>query len=138
MQGDWKLTDPFAALLAVLVVLQLKHFICDYPLQTRYELRNKGTYGHPGGILHAATHAVGTAVSFLVVTPTVALGAGLLLADFLIHYHVDWSKEQMIRRLGLTSADDGFWWAIGADQLAHHLTYLAIGGVLVHQMLVVT
>ena len=47
------MTDPFAALLAVLVVLQIKHFICDYPLQTAYQLRNKGTYGHPGGIIHA-------------------------------------------------------------------------------------
>jgi hypothetical protein len=130
------LTDPFTALLAVLVVLQFKHFICDYPLQTAYHLRNKGTYGHPGGIVHSGIHAAGTAVSFLVVPPTLPLGAAILASDFLIHYHVDWSKEQIIRRLKLTSADSGFWWAIGADQLMHHLTYLAIGGILVYEMLV--
>ncbi len=136
MQGEWKLTDPFAAVLAVLVVLELKHFICDYPLQTAYELRNKGKYGHLGGILHAATHAAGTAVSFLIVPPTLLLGAALLAADFLVHYHIDWSKEQILRRLRLTAADAGFWWGIGADQLLHHLTYLAIAGTLVYEMLV--
>jgi hypothetical protein len=48
------LTDPFAALLVVLAMLQVKHVVCDHPLQSRYQLQNKGTYGHPGGILHAA------------------------------------------------------------------------------------
>lgn len=131
------MTDPFAALLAVLVVLQVKHFICDYPLQTAYQLRNKGTYGHPGGIIHALIHMAGTAFAFLVVTPTPALGAGLLIAEGLIHYHVDWTKENLNRRLGYTTQSNGFWWAIGADQLAHHLTYSAIGGILVYQMLVI-
>jgi hypothetical protein len=131
------LTDPFAALLAVLVVLQIKHFVCDYPLQTAYQLRNKGTYGHPGGMIHALIHMVGTSAAFLVVQPTLALGAGLLVAEGLIHYHVDWTKENLNRRLGYTTANNGFWWAIGADQLIHHLTYSAIGGTLVYQMLVI-
>ncbi|MBN8994046.1 MAG: DUF3307 domain-containing protein [Rhizobiales bacterium] len=130
------MTDPFAGLLVVMIVLQIKHFICDYPLQTAYQLRNKGTYGHPGGIIHALIHMAGTSVSFLVVQPTLVLGAGLLVAEGLVHYNVDWTKEQLNRRLGYTAANNGFWWAIGADQLIHHLTYSAIGGTLVYQMLV--
>lgn len=31
-----------------------KHFIVDFPLQAfPYQYQNKGTYGHPGGLLHS-------------------------------------------------------------------------------------
>ncbi|WP_421725906.1 DUF3307 domain-containing protein [Bauldia sp.] len=125
------MTDPFVALLVVLTILEVKHFVCDYPLQTTYQLANKGKYGHPGGILHSAIQAVGTMVAFIAVTPTLALGATIVVVEFLVHYHVDWSKDQIIRRAGFKVTDNAFWHAIGADQLLHHLTYLAIGGVLV-------
>jgi hypothetical protein len=129
------LTNPFYALLVVLVILEAKHFICDYPLQTLYQLQNKGTYGHPGGILHSGIHVVGTAVVFLAVKPTLGLGIGILVAEFLVHYHVDWAKANWIRRRGYTANDPQFWWAIGLDQLIHHLTYIAIAGVLVGTMI---
>jgi hypothetical protein len=124
-------TDPVAALIAVFLILQIKHFICDYPLQTVYQLRNKGTYGHPGGILHSGIHAAATCIAFLVITPPLLIGIGIVLGEFLLHYHIDWAKEQIIRRLQLTATDRGFWWAIGFDQLLHHLTYVAIGAVLI-------
>jgi hypothetical protein len=126
--------DPFTALIAVLIVLQIKHFVCDYPLQTLYMLRNKGTYLHPGGILHSGVHALGTISSFFVVTPTLLLGIAIVVGEFLAHYHVDWSKEQILRRRGYTAAQREFWWAIGADQLVHHLTYIAIATLLVTEM----
>lgn len=129
------LTIPFIALLTVLIWLEIKHFIADYPLQTLYQLKNKGTYGHPGGILHSGIHVAGTALAFLLVPPTLALGAAILVGEFLVHYHVDWAKENIIRRMGYTATDRGFWWAIGVDQLIHHLTYVAIGAVLVGLML---
>jgi hypothetical protein len=124
-------SDPVNALIAIFVVLQIKHFICDYPLQTLYQLKNKGTYFHPGGILHSAIHALATTAAFLVAPPTVALGAGIVVGEFLLHYHIDWAKEQIIRRRGWTAVQREFWWAIGADQLLHHLTYIAIGALLV-------
>jgi len=129
------LTDPFYALLAVLTLLQVKHFICDYQLQTLYQLQNKGKYGHPGGIIHSGLHVIGTAAIFLVVTPTLWLGAAILAAEFLIHYHVDWAKDNWIRNRGYTATDREFWWAIGFDQLLHHFTYIAIAGILVGTML---
>jgi Protein of unknown function (DUF3307) len=122
------LRDPFTALVVVLIVLEIKHFVCDYPLQTLYMVRNKGTYFHPAGIVHAGIHAIGTISAFFVVTPTLALG------QFFVHYHVDWLKEQVNRRMGYTTAKSEFWWAIGADQLVHHLTYVAIAVVLVREM----
>lgn len=128
------LTDPFYALLAVLIILEIKHFVFDYPLQTAYQLKNKGRYGHPGGILHSGLQALGTLAAFVVVTPTLALGAAIVVGEFLVHYHCDWAKDKIIRRLGSTSADREFWWAIGGDQLVHHLTYIVIAGILVGRM----
>lgn len=125
------MTEPFAALLVVFTILQIKHFICDYPLQTHYQLNNKGIYGHPGGIIHSAIHAIATMTVFIVVTPTLALGAAIVVGEFLVHYHVDWAKDQFIRHKGYDVKRDQFWWAIGADQMVHQLTYVAIAGVLV-------
>lgn len=124
------MTEPGVALLAVLLILTVKHFICDYPLQTHWQLVNKGTYGHPGGIVHAGIHAIGTTVAFLVITPTLAIGLAIVIGEFLVHYHIDWTKENLIRRMGWTVQDSQFWLALGLDQLAHHLTYVAIAAIL--------
>jgi hypothetical protein len=124
------LTDPIYSLAAVLAILQVKHFICDYTLQNSYQLLNKGTYLHPGGLLHAGLHAFFTMAVFLVVLPTLALGLGIVVGEFLVHYHIDWAKEQVIRHTGWTPAQAQFWWAIGFDQLLHQWTYIVIAGLL--------
>lgn len=59
----------------------------------------------------------------------------IVVGEFLVHYHVDWTKANVMRRAGYTSDQSQFWWAIGADQLIHHLTYVAIGGILVGVMI---
>jgi hypothetical protein len=125
------LTDPFYALLVVLAILQAKHFICDYPLQSLYQLQNKGKYGHPGGIIHSAIHMVATATIFLAVTPTLWLAVAILVGEFLFHYHVDWAKDKWIRMHGYTAVNSQFWWALGFDQLLHQMSYILIAGVLV-------
>jgi len=123
-------SEPVAALLVVIAILEIKHFIFDYPLQTAYQVNNKGTYGHPGGIIHSGLHVLGTSTAFLVVTPSLAIGAAILVGEFLLHYHVDWTKDNVVRRWGLTAKDRSFWLAIGVDQLTHHLTYVGIAAVL--------
>ncbi len=130
MLGSEGLTPTVVTVLTALLVLEVKHFIFDYPLQTGYMLRNKATYGHPGGLIHAGLHVLGTTAVFLVVQPGLALGAAILAAEFVIHYHIDWSKGQLVRRSQLTTKDAMYWWGIGADQLLHHLTYLGIAAVL--------
>ena len=112
-------------ILLVLFALQMKHFVVDFLLQTRYQLVNKGTWGHPGGILHAGLHGVGTYLCVALVTrPDIALG--LALIDWTVHYHIDWAKMQLNSRLGLTPADSRFWVLFGLDQLLHQLTYVGI------------
>ena len=124
------MTVSLATTLWLFAILQIKHFVCDYPLQTRYQLINKGTYGHPGGILHSGIHAVGTMFVFLVLTPTFVVGTAIVAVEFLLHYHIDWTKVQIMKATGWSAQESPFWWAIGFDQLAHHLTYLAIIAVL--------
>lgn len=118
--------------LAAVAVLLLKHAVADFYLQTPYQYLNKGTYGHPGGLLHSAIHVALTPLVYLVLVPGSLLVAGAIaLGEFVAHYHIDWLKEQFVRRNGITMQDPGFWHALGTDQLVHGLTYLAIVAALV-------
>lgn len=113
-------------ILTLFTLLILKHFIIDFPAQTPYQWMNKGTYGHPGGILHAGLHGAGTFLCFAVffVTPF-ALFVALL--DMIIHYHVDWVKMNVNKKYGWKAdTHPEFWIALGLDQLAHYLTYVGL------------
>ena len=89
--------------LAAVAVLMFKHAVADFFLQTPYQYFNKGTYGHPGGILHAGIHVALTPLVYLVLAPaSLALAAVLAVGEFVAHYHIDWLKEQIIRRNGWT------------------------------------
>lgn len=111
----------------LLLLFQLKHFICDYPLQiSPYQYLNKGTYGHLGGLLHALIHSIGT---FVVLVFFVApIGALMLcLLDGITHYHIDWAKVKLTQHYGLTPSTSAMYWLLlGFDQLLHQLTYLGI------------
>lgn len=109
-----------------LCLFQLKHYLFDFTFQTRYQLHNKGTYGHPGGILHAGLHAFGSIPALVVLGIPLWLVASIIAAEFLVHYHVDWLKEQVVKANKWTPTDYGFWQALGIDQMVHHLTYLAM------------
>lgn len=112
--------------LLAIAFLMVKHAIADFFLQTESQRREKGIYGRPGGLTHAATHIVLTAPVFFVLPAGMSLAVALLAAEFVLHYHIDWTKEQIVRRNGWTSYDTPFWWAIGLDQLLHGLTYVGI------------
>jgi hypothetical protein len=113
----------------LLLLLQVKHFVFDFVLQGPYQLKNKGTYGHPGGILHSGLHAFGTAVVLLVLAVPVGMLLAIVAGEFLVHYHIDWCKEQITRRYG-TGQNAFFWRMIGLDQFLHQLTYVAIAAIL--------
>ena len=117
--------------LAAMAVLLVKHAAADFFLQSAYQCRNKGTYGHPGGLIHAGIHVALTPIVYLVIAPaSLVLAAMIAVGEFAVHYHVDWLKEQFAKRRGWTPEDRGFWQALGTDQLVHGLTYIVIVGVL--------
>ena len=95
------LFGPVENMLLLLILLQVKHFICDGPLQTAAMVRDKGFYGRRLGLLHAGIHGCGTIAAFLI-WGEIAIEAVAVLAvvDFALHYHIDFSKEQIVRRNG--------------------------------------
>jgi hypothetical protein len=118
--------------LAAVAILMLKHAVADFYLQSSYQYLNKGTNGHPGGIIHSAIHVALTPLVYLVVAPaSLLLVLGIAASEFVLHYHIDWLKEQIVRSNGWTARDPGFWYALGTDQFVHGLTYLALVAVLI-------
>jgi hypothetical protein len=124
------MTDPIFVALGAITLLLIKHFVCDFVLQSARHVQFKGIYGHPAGIEHSAIHAIGTAPCLWLFSATPLMILAIVAGEFVIHYHVDWLKEKIGHRAGWTAADKGFWVAIGADQLVHNLTYVGIVAVL--------
>lgn len=119
-------------ILVAVTILMLKHAVADFYLQSSYQYLNKGTYGHPGGIIHSAIHVALTPLVYLVIAPaSLLLVLGIAASEFVLHYHIDWLKEQIVRGNGWTMQDRGCWYALGTDQFVHGLTYLALVAVLV-------
>jgi hypothetical protein len=119
--------SPAHAALAAITYLLVKHTLADFLLQTDRIFREKGRYGATGGLQHALIHVLLTAPVFLLFPGGgPALAAFLLAAEFVVHYHIDWSKEQIVKHEGWSPNDTIFWWALGIDQLLHGLTYVAI------------
>ncbi len=112
--------------LILVAAFQFKHFVCDGPLQTKDMVIAKGYYGKSLGLLHAGLHGIGTWMVFFVSGLGAALCVALAVLDFVVHYHVDYIKENIVRKAGWTTADAQFWWALSADQMTHHFTYLGL------------
>lgn len=118
-----------AQLILLFLAFVVKHFICDFLLQRSYQYRNKGIYGHPGGILHAGIHAAGTVLVLLLWPFSWTVILLLALAEAVVHYHIDWLKCDLTRRYQWNSSQDAFWIALGADQMLHYLTYVGLIGI---------
>lgn len=118
--------DASDVILLALLCFQVKHFLCDFVLQTEYQLQNKSIYGHRAGILHAGLHVVGSIPSLLILSaPPGAIGV-CLLGEFIIHYHADWLKARFDARRGEEGKDTVYWIAFGMDQFIHQVTYLGM------------
>jgi hypothetical protein len=120
------LIDPTFAALAALAIFQIKHVICDFFLQTANQLQNKGRYGHPDGLVHAGIHVLGSIPVFLVLPATFSVALAVLALEFVLHYHIDWLKNEITSRRDWQIQDRQYWWAMGLDQFAHQMTYLGM------------
>ncbi len=107
-----------------LILMQVKHLICDYPLQIPWMLGKFKPY--PDFVrpllAHSMVHFVGTQIMCLI------FGWPLWLAalDLVTHFVIDRLKASP--SLGGRWKPDNryFWWALGADQFAHHIVGIAI------------
>lgn len=115
--------------IGLLLGLAVKHFICDFTLQNMWMVLDKGFYGKPGGIAHAAIHGIGTflvVLTFLSGTLPIHVLIFLGVFDAFLHYHIDWLKMSLNRRLALSYNNRLYWVFLGADQLLHWLGYILI------------
>jgi hypothetical protein len=118
------MTDVHVVLI-LLSLLFIKHWFADFVVQFDYMVNEKGTYGADGGIHHSLIHAM---LTWAIVGYMFGITAGVFVAmfDFLTHYHIDWLKMNISRWRKLTIRDQEFWMWLGADQMAHSLTYIAM------------
>ena len=119
-------TDSPYVVLGLVLCLQIKHFVCDGPLQTLSMVEGKRVYGQPMGMLHAGVHLVWTLVVLALFGLPLWFVATFAVGEAVLHYHIDFAKERTVKGAGWTITDAYFWWAFTADQVLHHMTYLAI------------
>jgi len=115
---------PFTLLLLYLV-FRLKHFACDFLLQTDWMALTKGCCGKEGYkalLIHSFIHALATFIIVLIIAPSLWW---LALVDFVIHALIDRVKGRITTAKKWTSKDTAFWWAFGVDQELHNLTHVA-------------
>ena len=110
----------------LLIAFQVKHFLCDYPLQTEFML---GKSKLDGWVLplqqHCIVHATGTLLILGFLTDISYIVAYAFL-DFTLHFIMDRVKASP-NILGRFKSDNKyFWWALGGDQAWHHLTHYLI------------
>jgi hypothetical protein len=108
------------------VGLELKHFIADYFLQPGWMLSGKGDFRHIGGYAHAGLHAVLSGVVLLVAGTDLTTLALLMVAEFVVHYLLDYAKILYSRGVHVDTQPKRFWSLHGLDQITHQLTYAAM------------
>jgi len=108
---------------AMLACIQLKHFVVDYVLQPAWILRGKGDFRMVGGYVHAGGHALGTVPALMLAGGGGQRIAILVLAEFVVHYLIDYAKALVSRHCRADATTRAYWAMHGADQLMHQLTY---------------
>jgi hypothetical protein len=109
-----------------LLAFQLKHFVCDFVLQTKFQVDTKKIYGHYGGFIHSGLHAVASLPILYFLAGSLLVAVLFAAGEFVVHYHVDWLKGRVDDATGWTEKDGAYWAVFGADQLIHQLTYLGM------------
>lgn len=118
--------DDQLLLLLLIAALQVKHLIADFFLQTGKMIMGREVYWHVGRAQHAGIHA---ALSFVVLAlfgMPLNLVAALVVAEFIVHSHIDWIKARYSVKHKLQPDQPLYWYAMGTDQAAHQLTYLVM------------
>lgn len=110
----------------LMAIFQVKHFLADFPLQTKYMLRKSeaGWDFVPPLLAHCLVHGALTLVILLFFAPQLWWVAAV---DFSLHFMMDRLKSGP-RYLGRIKNKTGtpYWTIFGFDQMFHHLTDLFV------------
>ncbi|HUV32807.1 MAG TPA: DUF3307 domain-containing protein [Devosiaceae bacterium] len=112
--------------LVLLVGFQIKHFLADYLLQPGWMLQGKGSIAAAGGYIHAGVHSACSAIVLVVAGVPPGLTAVLAVAEFVVHYLLDFSKIRYSAGVDEAREPAKYWGMFGFDQLMHQLTYAAM------------
>ena len=125
----------------LLLIFQVKHWICDYPLQTPYMLNKFKLKGWVYPLFcHVRVHSVFTLListaflnlySDMTVQDYTRIAVWMMFLDGVVHFIVDRIKAHPDLGGRWKTDTPKFWWALGADQMLHHLTHYGIIYVLV-------
>ena len=110
----------FISFVSFLVLLQVKHFIFDFPLQNEDMIKEKGTFLAPWGVVHSLNHGGWTAFIAMLFVGWAGIILGVI--DLVIHYTVDYVKV----RFGTKEMNKHFWVEFGLDQAVHQMTYVML------------
>jgi hypothetical protein len=132
-------------LFVLIAVFQLKHMLCDFPLQSDFMRigKAKETDWLAPLLMHCGVHAAGTFIVTFAVCKYYAVAFPEMIAfcctlfDFGTHWLVDLIKARMpIWMPSLRTSIRYYWWSMGVDQFAHHLGNLAIVAYLVRLLVI--
>ena len=120
------MTATVETVFVLMIAFQFKQFAADYLFQYNYMLKKvrPGWEFVPPLTLHCAVHAFITLLICLNFAPQFSWMA---LIDFSIHFVIDHfrSGPRYIGRFN-DPHQSIYWWILGADQMAHHLTHIGI------------
>lgn len=116
----------FDSIFIVLAALFVKHWYIDFVNQSMEEINGKGIYGNAYGIMHSLKHGIATFGIMWYFLSHWPLAIIIGFIDFVIHYHIDWAKQNINKHWNYTPENPKFWYWFGADQLAHTITYLLL------------
>jgi len=120
-------------ILVALLLFQVKHYLADFQWQSGWMVRTKGEYGHIGGLAHAGLHGALSLPVLVLVAPWMPLlFVAIVIAEIVLHYHIDWFKASFMSRNRIDQSNVSYWRFLGLDQAAHHTTYIGILAVLVY------
>lgn len=129
-------------LLHLFFLLLVKHFICDFALQGRFQgPKDKYKLTSVNGHLHALDHAVGTAFIFACLSIVIyfynhsAVFTSVIVfavLDYVLHFFIDWLKNNFVKANGWVSNQREFWILTSIDQCLHagcYLLYCVLFGI---------
>ena len=120
-----------SAQLALMALLLFKHWLADFPWQSQWMVREKGKMSVALSV-HCIVHMVCSFVAIVAFSWCTGVWfearvlAGLLVAEFYVHAVIDAIKVHPRWGGRWKLPNPRFCTALGADQLAHHLTYIAM------------
>ena len=119
-------------ILALLTLLQIKHWYADFKIQTYMQTIKKGVWMDPIGISHTVDHVWCSLVALFVFSLIYPISVHLIIpvvfVEGLLHYTIYFTKVKYGCK---DNTKPLFWNQFGLDQLAHQICYLAMAYTLI-------